>query len=117
MTKAKIFFVAGLAIVLALPASATQAKYAGFWKTQCSLAFGLQIAPVSESLYSVSFCGPGGCFMPGTYRPNTPIEGDPLYEVVSSSEIKVRASDASSITYHKCTSNTHPALRYPADGV
>jgi hypothetical protein len=117
MTSTKLFFVAGLATVLALPASASQREYTGFWKTECSLAFGLQIAPVNESLYSVSFCGPGGCFKPGTYRPNTPIEGDALYEVVSSSEIIVKASNAGSTTYHKCTSNTHPVLRYPADGV
>jgi hypothetical protein len=45
--------------------------FTGFWKTQCKDAFGLQIKPFeNEENYSVSFCGRGGCFEPGTYRPN-----------------------------------------------
>ena len=90
----------------------TDSGYTGFWKTDCSLAFGLQIAPVQGKLYSVSFCGPGGCFDPDTYRPNTTIDGDPFYEVVSKSEIGVKRRDGTVHTYHKCTSDTHPVLRY-----
>jgi hypothetical protein len=46
--------------------------YAGFWKENCSKESGLAIAHAGRGLYSVSFCGPGGCFKPGAYRPNTP---------------------------------------------
>ena len=85
--------------------------FTGFWKGDCSEAFGLQIMPVSETKYSVSFCGPGGCFEPGTYRPNTTINNDELYKVIDSSHIKVWGRDGWS-DYYKCESNTHPKLRY-----
>ncbi|QRJ65328.1 hypothetical protein [Azospira restricta] len=66
---------------------------AGFWKTDPSDNFGLAIAPAEGSLYSVSFCGPGGCFKPGSYRPNTPIVGDESYQVISSETLRVRGND------------------------
>lgn len=62
---------------------------AGFWKDECSDDFGLAIAPAGKGLYSISFCGPGGCFVPGTYRPNSPIVGDPSYRVVNNNTIDV----------------------------
>ena len=55
--------------------------FVGFWKDgHCDDDFGLSIAASGPETYSVSFCGPGGCFEPGTYRPNTPIVGDPAYQ-------------------------------------
>lgn len=87
-------------------------EFTGFWKGNCSDAFGLQIKPVSEGLYSVSFCGPGGCFEPGTYRPNTSIRQDPMYEVVSSTEILVKRRDGTTGRYLKCATETNPVLRY-----
>lgn len=66
---------------------------AGFWKYGTNDNFGLAIAPAEGGLYSVSFCGPGGCFKPGTYRPNTPIAGDNNYQVVSNDTIRVRGAD------------------------
>lgn len=66
---------------------------AGFWKTDPNDSFGLAIAPADGNLYSVSFCGPGGCFKPGTYRPNTPLVGDEDYQVVSQDTLRVRGND------------------------
>ena len=64
--------------------------FAGFWKEPgCADNFGLAIAPSGPNLYSVSFCGPGGCFKPGTYRPDTPLVGDPAYRVVDNDTIEV----------------------------
>lgn len=65
--------------------------YAGFWKGPgCADRFGLAISPAEGSLYSVSFCGPGGCFLPGTYRPDTRLGGDPDYRLVDKDTIEVR---------------------------
>ena len=95
-----------------LAAGAAEEGFTGFWKTDCTHAFGLQIKPFGEpGLYSVSFCGPGGCFEPGTYRPNTKIRDDPNYQVVSEREIRVRGRDGWH-TYFKCTAETNPVLRY-----
>jgi hypothetical protein len=67
--------------------------YAGFWKEPgCADRFGLAIAPVDRALYSVSFCGPGGCFTPGTYRPNTKLIGDPHYRLIDNNTIEVRTA-------------------------
>lgn len=99
-------------IAFLVPSQSTAAEeFTGFWKGDCSEAFGLQIMPANETEYSVSFCGPGGCFEPGTYRPNTTINDDELYKVVDSSHIKVWGRDGWS-DYYKCESNTHPKLRY-----
>jgi len=66
---------------------------AGFWKYGATDNFGLAISPAEGNLYSVSFCGPGGCFKPGTYRPNTPIVGDNDYQVVSNDALRVHGAD------------------------
>jgi len=74
---------------------------AGFWKkSNCDDHFGLAIAPEGK-LYSVSFCGPGGCFAPGTYRPNTTIVGDPHYRVIDDDTIEVGGKDGFS-RYVRC---------------
>lgn len=79
--------------------------FTGFWKEACEQDFGLQIKPVEPGgMYSVSFCGPGGCFDPDTYRRNTYVSGDKSYEVVTQDEIKVRGSDGWS-SYRKCSSD------------
>ncbi len=75
--------------------------YVGFWKRRCSEGFGLSIDKASDSYYSVSFCGPGGCFKPGTYRPNTSLIDDPNYRIISEDEIEVKGSDGFS-KYHRC---------------
>jgi hypothetical protein len=65
--------------------------YAGFWKPyDCTPSFGLAISPARRpGLYSVSFCGPGGCFKPGTYRPDTTLVNDEKYWVIDLNTIEV----------------------------
>jgi hypothetical protein len=63
---------------------------AGFYKDEgCADSFGLAIGPANEKEYYISFCGPGGCFAAGTYRPNTTIYNDPKYEVITNDKIKI----------------------------
>jgi hypothetical protein len=75
----------------------------GFWKNECGQDFGLAIAAAGTSLYSVSFCGPGGCSKPGYYRPNTTIVGDPEYKLDSSaSSITLHNQDGRELQFKKC---------------
>jgi hypothetical protein len=73
--------------------------YAGFWKTLCENNFGLAIAAAGPSLYSVSFCGPRGCFRPGTYRPNTSLVSDSDYRIESEHQMQLTRSGT---RYSKC---------------
>lgn len=76
--------------------------YAGFWKQPgCTDRFGLAIAPAESALYSVSFCGPGGCFSPGTFRSNTPLVGDSNYQIIDKDTIGVKTAQGLSI-YVRC---------------
>jgi hypothetical protein len=76
--------------------------FAGFWKRPgCGDNFGLAIAPAGPGVYSVSFCGPGGCFKPGAYRPNTGLVGDAAYRVVDADAIEVRGREGFS-AYVRC---------------
>ena len=66
---------------------------AGFYKGKVTENFGFAIGPNKESgTYYISFCGPGGCFKPGTYLPNTTIIDDPNYEVIDNNTIKFKRS-------------------------
>jgi Domain of unknown function (DUF3859) len=85
---------------------------AGFWKSKCDEPFGFQIMHLPDGWYAVSFCGPGGCFDPGTYRPNTKILGDPNYEVINRLALKMRSKNQWDV-YFKCTPDLRPSLRYP----
>ncbi len=93
-----------------LPQSAPS-DFTGFWKVRCSEAFGVQIKKQSGNLFSVSFCGPGGCFEPGKWRPNTPIAGDPEYRVIDPTTLDMRYGDGW-LRYTKCTTDTNPVLDY-----
>jgi hypothetical protein len=73
---------------------------AGFWKQECQQNFGLAIAPADAQTYSVSFCGPGGCFKPGTYRSNTSLVTDDKYDVVDTTTLRVYGHDGWS-TYRR----------------
>lgn len=66
---------------------------AGFWKEKAEHDWGLAITPAKNNQYSVSFCGPGGCFEPGTYRPDTSILNDPLYKIIDDNTIEVKGAD------------------------
>ena len=75
--------------------------YVGLWKENCGENFGLSIDKVSGGLYSVSFCGPSGCFKPGTYLPNTKLEEDHNYIIIDKNTIQVKGKDGFS-TYRRC---------------
>jgi hypothetical protein len=65
---------------------------AGFYKEEkCENPWGWAIGPINTNQYYISFCGPGGCFSEGTYRPNTTIYNDPTYEVVDQNTIKMKS--------------------------
>jgi hypothetical protein len=82
--------------------------YTGFWKMNCEDPFGLQIKPARGGLYSVSFCKAEYCSEPGAYRPNTRIENDPGYELMSPTRIRVRHPEGGYSTYVKCSKDTTP---------
>ena len=87
------------------PAGRPKPMLAGFWKDHCEDDFGLKIEPAGGEQYSISFCGPGGCFEPGTYRPNSPIFGDQAYRVIDADTIEVLGGDGFS-TYYRCAAPT-----------
>ena len=97
-----IYFVA----FLALPQVSWGIDYTGFWKSNCSDDFGIQIKPAKNELYSVSFCGPSGCFKPSDWTPNTRIEGDQEYKVISPTELGIKRTDGGGyFIYQKCRSD------------
>lgn len=82
-------------------------NFAGFWKGKCSDTFGLRIKPVDKpGMYTVTFCGPGGCGDEQDER-KTFIKGDKNYNVVSSTELQVGPADDRS-TYNKCSDDMLP---------
>jgi hypothetical protein len=86
------------------------ADFTGFWKVNCTDAFGVQIKKQPGNLFSVSFCGPGGCFAPGEWVPNTPIIGDPKYRILNPTNIEIRGKGWT--RYTRCTTDTNPVLDY-----
>jgi hypothetical protein len=94
------------------PGERDQSKdFTGFWKEDCDQAFGLQIMPYgTDGKYSIVFCGPGGCGQPSEGR-ITFITKDSHYEVIGEDEIRERTADGWE-TYHRCTRETHPILKY-----
>jgi len=85
----------------AWPAGQPKPNLSGFWKDHCDDGHGLKIELADGGLYSISFCGPGGCFEPGTYRPNSAIFGDESYRVVDADTLEVLGGDGFS-TYYRC---------------
>jgi hypothetical protein len=75
--------------------------YGGFWKKDAQDAFGLAIGPASADSYYVSFCGPGGCFAKGEYRPITKLVGDPAYRILDSNTIEVKSKEGFT-AFHRC---------------
>ena len=95
-------------------ASAEKADFTGFWKDHCADPYGFQIKPYKDGLYTVRFCGPGGCDDSPDAAVATPIDGDPGYEVVSAAEIREKQGATSYSVLHKCTTDTNPVLQYSA---
>jgi hypothetical protein len=95
------------------PGEADPSKnFTGFWETDCDNGFGLQIMPHgSDGKYSVVFCGPGGCGNPDSEGRKTFITKDSHYHVINDDELKIQGGDGWE-TYHRCTKDTHPVLKY-----
>ena len=87
------------------PAPTEAHPYSGFWADDghCDEGFGLVISPAGAGMYSVSFCGPGGCFDPGTYRPNTSLVGDSSYQLIDPDTIGVSTNDGGYQRYERCS--------------
>lgn len=64
-----------------------QKPFIGFWKNNSYEQFGVAIDDAGNGLYSISFCGPGGCFEPGEWRRNTTIVNDPSYRIINEDTI------------------------------
>jgi hypothetical protein len=96
------------------PGEADPSKnFTGFWKENCEEAFGLQIMRYGQDgKYSVTFCGPGGCGTAGEDGNNTFITKDSDYIVINESELKIRNANNGWDAYHRCTTDTHPILKY-----
>jgi hypothetical protein len=90
--------------LLGMPCESRGADYTGIWKHECSDYYGIQIKPTEKELYSVSFCGLRGCFAPGEWVPNTRIEGDSEYKIISPSELGIKRKNTEDFSiYKKCT--------------
>lgn len=100
-----------LTVCTMLTDAVSEGTFTGFWKEKCTDAFGLQIKPFDKKLYSVSFCGPGGCFSPGEWTPNTTIVNDPKYRVIDYETIEVKKGSRWD-RYVKCTTDINPFLDY-----
>lgn len=96
---------------LLLTACKKHTDFAGFWKGNCTDAFGVQIKKQPGNLFSVSFCGPGGCFAPGKWVPNTTIVGDPNYRVLNPTTIEI-GNGQQWTRYTRCTTDANPVLDY-----
>lgn len=69
----------------------------GFWKQNQKHNHGLAIGKAPDGMYYISFCGPGGCFAKGEYRPNSKIVDDPEYIVIDNDTIEVKGKYGFSI--------------------
>jgi hypothetical protein len=74
----------------------------GFWKVKCKNSYGIAIDKVGNGFYSISFCGPGGCFKPGSWTPNSQLINDPGYRIVNNDTIEMKQQGGSITTYHRC---------------
>ena len=99
-----------LLIVLAALANGSgcskgETNYTGLWKGNCSDYWGVLIIPAESGLYSVTFCGLSGCLQPGEWTPDTRIDGDPMYQIVSPTKIRIKRSDSGYFTYIRCSAD------------
>lgn len=92
-------------------------QFTGIWKSNCEDYWGVQIQPAETGLYSVSFCGLSGCLESGEWMPNTRIENDPMYQLVSAKKLRIKRKDGGYFTYTKCNADpfwrTAPGLARP----
>jgi Zn-dependent protease with chaperone function len=93
------------------PGKEQRIDFTGLWKEDCEQLYGLQFKPLEKQrVYSVSLCGPAGCLDPGTYRPNTTVQGDAAYDVLHAEEILIKQPRGDSTSYVKCASEVMPEV-------
>jgi hypothetical protein len=109
-SRSTAFAVSALCLFL-VAACKKPSDFTGFWKANCTDAFGVQIKKQPGNLFSVAFCGPGGCLAPGEWTPNTLIVGDPKYRVLNPTIIEIETG-LGWTRYTKCTKDTSPVLDY-----
>ena len=85
--------------------------FTGFWKKKCENAFGLQVKRGADGMYSIVFCGPGGCGDAADAR-RTYITGDRRFEVVSEDELVEISREGDKERIYRCTRETNPVLKY-----
>lgn len=105
-----------LSAMLATGCNPPQQTFAGTWKSRCGDYWGLQIAPAGNQLYSVTFCGLSGCLEREQWTPDTPIAGDPMYQVISPREIRVRRKDGGYFSYVRCSTEAEWTASTAAGG-
>lgn len=105
-SKALVAGLCAFAIAEAVSAAQDKVDYSGSWKANCQDPVGLLIRPLRNGLYSISFCKSTVC-SPGAYRPDTRIENDPRYEVLSAGKIRLNHPEGGHTTYVKCSSETN----------
>jgi hypothetical protein len=90
--------------------------FAGFWKTKCEDAFGESIEHFGTGgLYSMVFCGPGGCGNVDEAR-KTYITGDKHFEVVSQDEYIEIGNGGERHRSVRCSKDPRPVLKYKSSG-
>jgi hypothetical protein len=104
-SKALVAGLCACAIAMPVFGAADKVDYSGAWKTNCEDPMGLLIKPLRNGLYSISFCKSTVC-SPGAYRPDTRIENDPRYEVLSPTRIRLKHPEGGHTAYVKCSGET-----------
>lgn len=99
--SASLLLFAGLLLLGGCSDPASQ--YAGIWKDRCDDYWGVQMQARAEGLYAVTFCGLSGCLEPGEWMPDSHIIDDPLYQVVSSRQIRIKRGVQDFYTYTRCS--------------
>lgn len=96
----------GLAVAALGACARPPATFSGIWKSNCGDYWGLLISPLDRGYYSVTFCGLSGCLGHEEWTPDTRIEGDPLYQVISPAEIRIQRRDGGYFSYLRCSAET-----------
>jgi hypothetical protein len=108
MKSLTVVFLCALAAGAVPTATAQRLDYTGFWKRNCEDDQGLQIKPVRDGLYAISFCRLADCTAPGSYRPNSRIDGDAAYQVLGPTRIRLMHAEGGYTAYVKCNNDGTP---------
>jgi len=76
--------------------------YIGIWKTDCSNDFGYTVDKSDKEMYSLMFCGPGGC-MEEEFWLKTTLENDKDFRIIDKDTFEMHA-EGKFIQLHRCSS-------------